>query len=864
MKRFGTKLDPLDGPSLRRCLSEMDLEGRWPEKYRKIILPYSLFDEVLLYGTKGTGKRARKGLLELDPPPRFDLVIVDEAHHIRNPATNNHRVVRYFCDHAEAVLFLTATPIQTSSEDLYVLLNALRPDLVIDKRSFEHMTAPNEHINRAAMAVRQQAEGWQDVASDSLSAAAGTAWGRAVMVGSPRFVDATAAIRSRVLGTEARVKLIDDIERLHTLDGILSRTRRRDIDESEFTLRKPQTVEIPFTVDQRRLHDDLLDLQKDIYRAIHGDQMVMFLLSTIRRQAASCIFGLVPLLEDILGRHLGSLGIEEGGELDSEPIDSRTLSAIEPRVRQLLAGIRDLAGPDPKLEALQQLLTEKKGSPNRRVMLFSSFLHTLRYLHRKLTDVGFRVGLIHGETPDEERIELRERFALDQESDSALDVLLFSEIGCEGLDYQFCDCLVNYDLPWNPMRIEQRIGRIDRWGQQSEAVSIVNLITPGTVDADIYERCLARIGLFESSIGGNEEILSEITSELKAIGEDLSLSSDERRQKLEQLTENKLRVMKEQSELEERQAELFAIRLPQDQHADDVREARNLWLAPQCLLDLVAVYLSSACGDDHEYILGGGALKTLRLSRDARQQLLHELHATRRQNSPAYTDWETWLKGAEPHLEITFDADCAIENPHAVLLSPVHPLVRQAAAGVASDDRVMSCLATSDCHVPAGEHAFAVYQWQYRGIRDDSLLCPIAECDLDRGLMEGIIRQSHDRFGGVGQAPDLSDKLEGLERRHHALWSEARDLHKGETRAMVLHRQESLRTSHGARINLLRDQLEEAGDEKIARMRRAQIESAEADFARHMQELDIAVERADVVASLVAYGILIANPGGAG
>ena len=56
--------------------------------------------------------------------------------------------------------------------------------------------------------------------------------------------------------------------------------------------------------------------------------------------------------------------------------------------------------------------------------------------------------------------------------------------------YQFCDCIVNYDLPWNPMRVEQRIGRIDRNGQKSESVAIVNLITPGTVDADIYERCL--------------------------------------------------------------------------------------------------------------------------------------------------------------------------------------------------------------------------------------------------------------------------------------------------------------------------------------------------------------------------------------
>ena len=97
--------------------------------------------------------------------------------------------------------------------------------------------------------------------------------------------------------------------------------------------------------------------------------------------------------------------------------------------------------------------------------------------------------------------------------------MLFSEIGCEGLDYQFCDCIVNYDLPWNPMRVEQRIGRIDRKGQKSESVAIINLITPGTVDADIYERCLVRIGVFNNALGGSEEILGEITREIRNIAE---------------------------------------------------------------------------------------------------------------------------------------------------------------------------------------------------------------------------------------------------------------------------------------------------------------------------------------------------------
>ena len=139
-------------------------------------------------------------------------------------------------------------------------------------------------------------------------------------------------------------------------------------------------------------------------------------------------------------------------------------------------------------------------------MLFSSFRHTLYYLYKKLKADGVRVAMVHGGTLDEERVEMRRLFEKPCEDSDALDVLLFSEIGCEGLDYQFCDCIVNYDLPWNPMRVEQRIGRIDRNGQKSESVTIVNLITPGTVDADIYERCLKRIGVFEQALGSSEEI----------------------------------------------------------------------------------------------------------------------------------------------------------------------------------------------------------------------------------------------------------------------------------------------------------------------------------------------------------------------
>ncbi len=89
LKRFDEHFTALDGHLLRHCLRETHLDGAWPEQYAKAILPFSLFDSDLLFGRSARGRKKNEGLLDLDPPPSFDLVIVDEAHHIRNTETSS-------------------------------------------------------------------------------------------------------------------------------------------------------------------------------------------------------------------------------------------------------------------------------------------------------------------------------------------------------------------------------------------------------------------------------------------------------------------------------------------------------------------------------------------------------------------------------------------------------------------------------------------------------------------------------------------------------------------------------------------------------------------------------------------------------
>jgi len=854
MKRFEERFTHLDGGTLRYCINEMDLEGVWPEQHQRVIVPYSVFDEVLLYGSGPDGKRKRKkGLLDLDPPPRFDLVIVDEAHHIRNQDTFSHKAVRFFCDHAEAVIFLTATPIQLGSNDLFVLLNTLRPDLIIDQESFVHMAEPNPYINQAISLARAQEPEWQIRTSEALGQVAATAWGQAILRHNPNFIRIRSRLSEGDVTNEERVQIITDLESMHTFAGIINRTRRRDI--GDFTIRKPETVVVPFTPAQQRLHDELLSTQAEIFSRLHGDINVKFMMTTIRRQAASCLFGLAPFLEDILNRHLDELSWEEADNSAAVP-QGETVETIRSQIQSILESARILDSDDPKLEALRATIRNKQKLPNNKVMLFSSFRHTLNYLYRHLSKDGCRVGMIHGETPDEERVTLRSRFEKPRDDTDSLDVLLFSEIGCEGLDYQFCDCIVNYDLPWNPMRVEQRIGRIDRNGQKSESVAIINLITPGTVDADIYERCLLRIGVFNSALGGSEEILGEITREIRDIAENYTLNEEERRAKLQQLSDNKIRLIQEQEELEQRQMELFGILLPEDRMRKEIEDASSFWLSSASIRRIVTLYLQRACGKEQEFILGERPLKTLRLSQEARSILLRDYQQLPKQNTTAYREWENWLKGGNPHLLVTFESDCATEHPDAAFIMPLHPLVRQAAISFNIKKRVVATLKAHSSDVPPGRYEFAIYQWRFHGIKEDLVLRPVASTEAVTLHLGRLLEKATDLAVDDSKEvePACWDALDG---QHYTLWSDARVKHRQRTQELAEFRRESLTTSHRARIALLEEQLKQAGNEKIQKMRQSQISAAEADYARRIQDLDIAMERADLTAGVVAYGILI-------
>ncbi len=850
MRRFDEHFTAMDGAQLRHCLQETRLEGEWPDQYAKAILPFSLFDSDLIFGSGGKGRRKNQGLLALDPPPKFDLVIVDEAHHIRNPATYLHQVVRYFCDNAQAAVFLTATPVQLGSQDLYTLLNALRPDLVIDHASFEQMAAPNRPINMAVAHCRAAKEGWQAEARTCLDEVAETEWGRLFLRESPAFQAIYDRLGYAPMDDGARLVLTRAVEELYTFSPLINRTRRRDI--GEFTTRKPETLTVAFTPGQQRLHDDLLDLVARILTYCHGQQNVKFMMTTIRRQAASCLYGLAPLLRNILAGKLDRLEAMEADDSDIEP-DLGFVDQVRSDIESLLAQADHLDPQDPKVDAFIKVLRDKGQMPKNKALVFSTFRHTLAYLAAHTENAGLRYGLIHGAVSDEERAELRHRFAQPKDDLAALDVLLSSEVGCEGLDFQFCDLLVNYDLPWNPMRIEQRIGRIDRYGQKSETVAVVNLITPGTVDADIYERCLWRIGVFQHAVGGSEEILGEITQELHDIAESFTLTPDQRGQRLQQLADNGIRQIQEEQALESKQAEFFGLTVPNQTWREEIDAAETFWLSPAALQRCVTAYLVDRSGRDTEFLLGEKPLKTLRLSQDARSKLLDDFKRLPRATDPVARQWEKWLKGTQPTLSVTFDQVIATENLNTAHLNVLHPLIRQAARHLEQPEPVHVRLGVESDEVPAGEYPFALYRWQKYGVKADQSLIAVSTAPVVEHALMALLPTATESNESL---PPDAEQYQTLDTHHHGKWTAAQAMHIAENRELVEHRIQSLTISHRARSRLLADQIAAATNDKIRLMKQGELARADLDFDQRLTTLQQAAESGDIHASPIVLGVL--------
>lgn len=846
LKRFDEDFVHLDSSGLRFCLEETLREGEWPARFAKCILPYSLLDERLLVGSDGSGGAYRVGLVDLAPGPHFDLVIVDEAHHIRNRSTFAYQNVQRLTASADAVVMLSATPLQTDSQDLFTLVNLLRDDLVPTERDFTQMLEPNQYLYEAVEAARAGLEEWQGDVLKALDGALGTVWGDQVMKFDPRTGLVRDLLSSEPEDARARIRVVRALEDLNTFSSIVTRTRRRDI--GTFTTRNPRAPLVRFTTEQEGVYNAVLALGRRIVELQAPGMPVEFLLSMLRRQAASSISALAPLAEQILENRLNKIEFSEMGE---DAPDSDEIPPFKADLRHEIGRIGRLAAdleglPDPKVDVLQQVVADKQGDDNNKVLVFSTFRHTLRYLENQAHGWNVRVAVVHGAVPDEDRHAFRRRFKLPKGNPEAIDLMLCSEVGTEGLDYQFCNTLVNYDIPWNPMRIEQRIGRIDRRGQQSESVTIINILTQGTIEAEIYERCLLRIGVFHRALGGSEKILGDLTTGLRKIADDLAISELEREARLRQLADNEVARIQELESLEDQQGALLG--LTTESFESRVAEASSEWLEDDKISGLVRSYLNSVI-PNRRINLQPGKVAVVRLDDEAADRISEDLRA----GVGGDPRLERILRRPPLVLRLTTDAELAADDDDVELLGATHPIVLAAAQHAALSGVPMASLRVRSELVPPGHYAVAVHSWTRFDSHDTLTLRyvstdPSVEAAADTLLAMAVDGDPHARLSPI--------QAEALEQRHHAEWQSARDKHVARARAAGVQRVASLRTQRDRQLRVVKENASKVNDAKIVKMRMSELAAIQDKFDRLIDQHERAVNGSDLMTRPLAIAIL--------
>ena len=704
--------------------------------------------------------------------PRFDLVIVDEAHDLRNPGTRSHIVGRSLADWADYLLFLSATPLNLKSDDLFTLVNMLDEETFTDQRVFALQLEPNAVLNQVARDLVTERGAPPSRLLPTLERVSDMELGSYVADRTEfqqlrEILDSDVPLEPRD-AVEARRYLVE----LNTLAGVLSRTRKRDVPDAR-AIRVPVTVDVEWTEQERRFYDGVYSWY--MAKALRAGTPPGFAMQMPLRQAASCIPAMQRRLQTQGG--LGLLpDVDDNEDSDEESTaDLSDLDAIDPLRRPL--------DRDTKFEQFFAWLSQATERGVEQFMVFAFFRGTLAYLAERLSP-HFKVAVMHGGVPLLEREQIMEDFRKGE-----YQGLLLSEVGSEGLDFEFCNLLVNYDLPWNPMRVEQRIGRLDRFGQQHEKIFILNFRVPGTIESDIFQRLYDRIHLFESSIGELEPILRDGFEDISKTVLDPRLSLRERQAEADRKTDALLARAQQLEEIKAADGLLAGIDGLLIEGMDERGPGRGRFIGTTEVQRMLRELLSRVPGRLTNWKPTGVTI--MRGSPELAQALRrHSIDGRGSRYSPARL--QSLLRDEED-IQVTFDPETA--SRHDVeLLSVRHPLLRLARRVIAEDDLELKRFGRIAVPgLPAGKHFLASADIaEYEGLRhkvelwltaidltDNSLVPSVSEVVMT-ALTEGRLVDSASPAPG-----DLESRAEALHRLVSERWDQRSAAWKADNTALI-------------------------------------------------------------------------------
>ena len=666
--------------------------------------------------------------------PLVDLCVIDEAHYLRNRETMTSTLGRLVRAVSDYLVLLSATPIHLRSNDLFELLKLVDEHTFDRPRAFDDILQANAPLVRARDLIlgpkRPSAAGLEaDVESELRQA------GEQPMLRGSRqlraLIDAQ-VWRQTPAQPAAAARVAERLERVNLLGHAVTRTRKRDV-EAKRVLRDVTPLDVPLHPVEKDFYEKVTEAVRD--HCMRRDAHEGFLSVTPQRQMSSSMpAALRHWLHDEIADAQDAQ--ETGADPDLDLLASTATGNDESLRQELvrraphLGDLQALWTNDTKYQCLRDRLTslflqlESDRAEGDKVIVFSYFRATLEYLRERLDGDGIRATVLHGGKQNKNEIVLEFR------SSPAIDVLLSSEVGSEGIDLQFARIVINSDLPWNPMRVEQRIGRIDRLGQRAEKIHVLNLFYQDTIDARIYERLFKRLKLFEESLGSLEPVLGDLNrrdASIQQLTRDLfsrRLTPEQEEERIEQTAQaiENARVYKER--LENAAADLTAYGdyiLRQVKAARDLHRSITQRDIQSYVTDFFDVHYP---GSEFRQDPDQPARFDVSLSVDAKCDLAAYIRKER-------IDPPTRLTPDTGHAVRCRFENTAVPDRQGLeeVISQFHPLVRFVAARLEKEENrrrpaiaVQLAAAALPDDLQEGSasvrYAFAVQRWSVRGLRD--------------------------------------------------------------------------------------------------------------------------------------------------
>lgn len=554
-EKFGLWVPRLDGGKIH---------GAHPDDVREVAPgenPYAA--EPVLIASSHLARRPdrREQVIAAGP---YDLLIVDEAHHARRRSYTEPRYrptqLLALLDRirdtgtVQALWLLTATPMQVHPLELFDLLRHVGLDgLLSQENQFTHFYRQLALDDDARTQWAVLDEGLRHTPLLELSSADETLLGRIrAKIGNldasriAAFGTGAQATDTIVepLGPGGRAELrawirwkapVGQLVTRHTR-ATLRRYKAAGLLDAPLATRDVQPVTPEFTQEEMQLYTELDDVLSRLMDA-HGTRKgAGFVLTVYRRRLTSSWAAIERTLqrrldkeallveEDLLDEADDDLTVDEldihtPGRVDQQeavPLTEADFGEIQDYVTRLAQV------PDSKFDRLDDDLDEARAAGHSTIV-FTQFTDTLESLRDRLVGkyqsqlATFTGAGGHMWHPDSGWTPVAKRDLVDAIRSGAVTVLLATDAASEGLNLQACSYLINYDVPWNPMRVEQRIGRVDRLGQERSTVGIRSYFIPGTVEEDVYRTLADHIDLFHDMVGGLQPILGSTEDAFRSI-----------------------------------------------------------------------------------------------------------------------------------------------------------------------------------------------------------------------------------------------------------------------------------------------------------------------------------------------------------